>query len=521
MNYDTSTASGLPKEYITEQKSPQTAKEVIEKYKTLESERLHYLYAGRDIDRVTFGDELILGTNQSPMSGSLPQDGGKYRNVVDKPFHDVGGRCLRGLSSRQYQYLFPQNTQSAKITISKTLAKNIQMDINNPKTMSFLNQITDEVMDFIDLHEIKPAIKRLLERMNIEGLEMIHISESGIRVIPLRSFTIKRDNGKARYSIIAEELEGKGNYYTYVNFEDDEVWQVSEKTQEMKRIKGESCIQYIPVCSRVNPFTNFAYSYAWQHFPMLNSVNVMARSIDKISYIAGLTSIMKDPDANMSNEDVKKMLQENQVFNCKLNEHGDSKYIGIFSAAKKIPDLNQIEIVMQGMVQRLEQSFGLKIFPGLESLPQMTATQARLMAQEIENEINSHCATLVATLLVPLIKSILWVLGYGKVAIKIIDGQPTQVKASKSTDEDMLLDIEPVIGMSQLSQQIQLEQMWTLIKEAYQTNPQEAMQRISVINFVELAGMINNLPGMQYIIMPPPQQDPNQEQGQLPSGQMQ
>lgn len=500
--------------------TPKTADEWIQKYKTLEGERLHYLYAGHYLDRVTFGDTLILGTNQSPNSGYTPQDGTKFRNIVDKPFHDVGGRCLRHLSARQFQYLFPNNSQYFQLSVPPLVARALDINPQAPETVKSLNLISDDVLSYLDQHQVLSKLKPQLERVNLEGQGMIHVSKEGTRTIPLRSFVVKRDGGKPRYAIICEEMEdNKNRYYTVVNYETDKVYQINEEAKELKTLP-ESCVQYVIVCTKLNEFTNYSYAFAWQHLSMLNVVNSLMRAVDKGAFLASVMALINDPESGQSNEQVKQIIEET-IYAGKV-EGGKPKHLGIFTAEAKMADMQIMIEVISMIVQRLEESFAMKLYePGPSGGP-MTATEAAIRNQALEQEINSHCSTLVQTLVVPLIKAVLWVLGHGQLSIKQDPetGAWVAVKAKNSKQSDPLISVEPIAGISQLTRQIQMQQLGEKILLAFKTNPTEAGARISVVNYVQVDAMINNLPFMEYII-PPQQPDQSQSPQQMPMNQQQ
>lgn len=425
-----------------------------------------------------------------------------------RPYSDAGGQSVSQFASSLKALLLPPNASWFKLSIPVEFQA--QLEQMGPEATSQLDQLLstaeEKLRSKMAEHGVYAEAEEALRRLLIEGQILCHVTADGLRVLPLRCFTVKRFNGKVRQICIKEYLETDNgneiNLYTLVDYVKGTVHQQRSDTQHAKRV-AFSPKQYFVVTSMKPTLDDYAVSFANIYYGTIYAVNFLSKKIQEITHWAALNMIGIDPALQITPQEFKEKIESgDNVFSWPILPDGRTAQVGFFSAAPKAFDIQTLNFEMQRQEAILYKAFSLGISNQANSLQgreRVTAAEIIARTQELDANAQGHASTLMATFQQPLVEAYMEVLG---IKIDLPNGES---------------GIKPIIlaGANLLSRMVKVNQLLTSIQTIAQLNPQFVAKLNDEALFLEVTSA-QGYENAQRFLRPPEQLQP-QDQPQQPS----
>ncbi len=226
----------------------------------------------------------------------------KGEDIEQSPWTSQGTSSVRNLSSATMKLMLPTGVQWARIDFPQFIWTELDLQAADPDNIKVtedgiqalrdaLTQRTQEVHESLKQKNIRSRMGMALTRNLIEGTTIGHNTEDGIRIFPLRSAVVRRNEfGRVEYIVLKqvrdpypEEMQDSGDRlnkeqisYTLVDFDKGEVWfQHPSKDGEDPVIEliDEPSDRYFVMVGELPDVDDYPVGYFYNFIRLIASIN--------------------------------------------------------------------------------------------------------------------------------------------------------------------------------------------------------------------------------------------------------
>lgn len=377
--------------------------DIISLYNDGRQEREEYLQNAELLANVTCPWIRPRGKAGNTTNQSGGARGMGYESL-DRPYSNAGTDAIGKLAATEQSILLPPGADWFELTIPLDIQNVLDpqvLDMARSGTTVLKQKLIDKMAEHGLYAESGPALVRLA----IEGQFVFHVTQDELRVLPLRSFVVKRCNGKLEYIVIEEEIDSSNNnpvmLYTHVDYKSGKVSQQKTGQKDAKKVKADPK-QYIVVTDMVPQLNNYVIGYGWRYYSTIFAINKLSRDMQNIITKMSMAPILIRPGADVTpNQFIEQTNQGKDVFSA-IPEDFNLLALG----REKGGDLQWMMAEKNQLIAELRRSFLEGIFPGGDpTRDRVTATEIMQRSQEADSGTQSICSTLMQTMQKPLVEA--------------------------------------------------------------------------------------------------------------------
>ncbi len=340
---------------------------------------------------------------------TLPQLQPRGQILRERPYTSEGTSAVRSLGSATMKITMPPGVQWAKLDLP-TWAWNklIQLaqagEIPPEKVVELkdrLDQRTQDIMRSLEQKNTRSRMAAAMLRNLVEGSTCINVTPLGLRIFPLRSHVVQRDEfGMVKLLACVEvadadlarssdkNFEVTTKIWTLIDFERDEVWrQVGEGHDAIPfLVEEESSSQWIVFVSEIPDVDHYPTSFVWNYLRLIKQLDHEEQSLGEAMADAAWTPVGIKEGSTLSDD-------PKQVLNTKTGEPIIMQEGDIFYPEKR-GKLNDWAFVAK-MRQDDKQEIAALFAKGIKDRPIQGDTSATAVIQMID-ELNSQTQDLLS-----------------------------------------------------------------------------------------------------------------------------
>lgn len=443
-------------------------------YRNGVQDRIKALDTAQRCSEYTIGSIEPRPQGSSDYSGarSYAEDQHSYRVAAS----DAGARAVKGLTSILCATNAPVNVRFFRVVTDPAL----DLDDKDRKTFEeSARPQEDRVERFLAEKDFGSIQHQVIERVLIEGNNVVKVDSSGFKHYPLRSIVVNRTYGTVNYFILEEVVNVKAEngepkkecQYIYVNKQDGSVWVQRESDERAKRT-DESAAQYVLVTTELPTINNYARAYYWDHIPLLREINEDAEAIRDAKKTAAWSFATFWPQGGADDIPTSRIakLKNREVVRL---PHGS---LQLFTSGQKINDWEFIDRKKEAAEMKLLSLSAVGL--NQRAAQANTATEVIALKTELESLVGSLCQVLAGTFYKAVIEATLIVLD-----IRSGLQQALLAKGIQVDNETMKRLVQPLIvtGNSALAREMDLQRLISLMEQTNRVlGPQVIGQYINV-----------------------------------------
>lgn len=485
----------------------QTAKT---RYAKLESDRWVYLNRARHCSELT-------------LPWLYPPVGTTAATNLPTPFNSLGARAVNNLSSKLLLSLLPPNTPFFRFTVNREVVRQAESANMLADLDLAFSEMERSVVEELEADPIRPVIFEALRHLAVGGNGLLHHEmKSGWRFFPLDQYVVERTRDVITELIVKETVATEAlDEDVYNSIPSEERGKLGKSVDVYTRC----CLEdgryecYQEVCGV--PVEGSDASYTQEDFPYivlrwnriasesygrgiveeyigdLRSLESLTRSVVDFSLAASRVIFFVKPNGTTRMYDVQNA--PNGAI-----KSGNSEDVSVLQM-EKFADLKISTSVADSIQQRLENAFMLRSSVQ-RNAERVTATEVRLMAQELEDALGGVFSTLSFDLQMPLIR----------VTLSVMQKKGKIRKLPKGV-------VRPVVitGLDALGRGNELNKLDTFVQGIGQTfGPQAIAQYLNVTGFMSARAAALGL-DVAGIVKSPEQVQQEQQAAQQQAAQQQ
>jgi len=221
-------------------------------------------------------------------------------NIEEQPWTSQGTSAVRNLSSATTKLMFPAGVEWARIDLPvhtwtqlEELAEDESSKVTHKQIEDLhatLKKRTGEVHAALKQKNIRSRLGMALTRNLVEGTTVAHNTARGMRIFPLRSLVVRRDEfGEVELIVLKQEREplpeemqtegsretGTQTSYTLVDFTEGNVWQQDpvEGGEDTIEKTEEPTDRYIVMVGELPDVDNYPVGYFYNFIRLIASIN--------------------------------------------------------------------------------------------------------------------------------------------------------------------------------------------------------------------------------------------------------
>jgi hypothetical protein len=383
------------------------------RYERYAADREGYLERARDVAKLTMPHLLVDDSHSS--SSKLPT-----------PYQSVGAQAVASLSSKLLMALYPPNTPFFKLTVDPYKLDQVTGDpAIRTEVEGTLNKIEQAVMSEIEAQGYRPALHEAIKQLVIAGNALIYMPKGGgMQVFKLDRYVVKRDPmGALQHLLIKEQiapaslpeelkeavpetrsLEETVDVYTCIHRMDDKKFSVHQEVlgQVVESTRGEYSEDTLPYLAlRLEEVSgeSYAYGYATLYLGDLKSLEGLSQALVEASAMASKCLWLVDPGsptrartlADSPNGAIREGREQDVSMVTMGSKAADMRIT--FEVASQIRERIGLAFLMNTQLQRKGE--------------RVTATEWRILAEELESVLSGSYASLSASFQLPLVSLII------------------------------------------------------------------------------------------------------------------
>lgn len=382
-------------------------------YERLALERESYLDRGRAVSALT-------------IPHLLTKEGYRGDSELPTPYQGIGAQAVASLSSKLLMALFPPNTPFFRLTVDPYKLEEVTGDpAVRTEVETTLNKIEQAVMAEVEAQGYRPALFEAIKQLVIAGNALVYLPPTGgMRVYKLDRYIVKRDpDGNLLKILLKERIapaalpeeirllvpEGKQpdeavDVYTCIHRTESggfEVWQevLGQVVEETVGEYSEDTLPYLAL--RMDEVTgeSYAFGYATQYLGDLKSLEGLSQGLVEAAAMASKCLWLVDPAsptrartlADSPNGAIREGREQDVSMVTMGNKAADMRIA--FEAAGQIRDRLGMAFLMSTQLQRKGE--------------RVTATEWRVLSEELESVLSGSYAALSASMQLPLVTLIM------------------------------------------------------------------------------------------------------------------
>lgn len=351
-----------------------------------------------------------------------------YRGTTDlpTPYQGIGAQAVASLSSKLLMALFPPNTPFFKLQVDPYKLDEVTGDpAVRTEVETTLNKIEQAVMAEVEAEGYRPALFEAIKQLVIAGNALVYLPpDGGMRVYKLDRYVLKRDpSGRMMKILLKEQIapavlpdelralipDAKGpedtvDVYTCIHRIDDKRFEVYQEVagEVVDSTMGEYTEDTLPYLAlRMDEVTgeSYAYGYATQYLGDLKSLEGLSQGLVEAAAMASKCLWLVDPAsptrartlADSPNGAIREG-REQDVSMVTMGAKAADMRIA-FEAAGQIRDRLGMAFLMSSGLQRKGE--------------RVTATEWRVLSEELESVLSGSYAALSASMQLPLVTLIM------------------------------------------------------------------------------------------------------------------
>ena len=382
-------------------------------YEKLSLQRGPYLDRARDCAKLT-------------IPHLLPDEGHTGSSKLYTPFQSIGSRSISGLSSKLLMALFPPNTPFFRLMVDPYKLDQVTGDPAVRTEIDVtLNSMEQAVMSEIEARNYRPYIHEALKQLIVSGNVLINLPDDGtMKVYKMDRFVVKRDpEGRLVLIVIKEsiapallpeyikdqvqdendnKLEDTIDVYTCIHRSEEkpgefEVWQeaLGNRIEETVGTYKEDLLPWLPLRMEVVTGESYGYGYAVQYLGDLKSLEGLTQAMVEAAAVAAKCLFLVDP----ASQTRARTLAESP--NGAIRE-GRADDVTVVNMGGKAADMRITYEAIGQIRDRLQ--FAFLLHQGIQRQGErVTATEWRVLVEELENVLAGQYALLSAEFQLPLV----------------------------------------------------------------------------------------------------------------------
>ena len=392
-----------------------TSTSASSRYEKLSLQRQPYLDRARDCSKLT-------------IPHLLPDEGHTGSSKLYTPFQSIGSRSITGLSSKLLMALFPPNSPFFRLMVDPYKLDQVTGDPAVRTEIDVtLNSMEQAVMTEIETRNYRPYIHEALKQLIVSGNVLINLPEKTgeMKVFKLDRFVVKRDpEGSLQLIIIKEsiapallpdylrneyeevnetKLEDTTDVYTVIHRSVDnpgefEVWQeaLGNRIEETVGTYKKDQLPWLPLRMEVVTGESYGYGYAVQYLGDLKSLEGLTQAMVEAAAVAAKCLFLVDP----ASQTRARTLAESP--NGAIRE-GRADDVTVVNMGGKAADMRITYEAIGQIRDRLQ--FAFLLHQGIQRQGErVTATEWRVLVEELENVLAGQYALLSAEFQLPLVQ---------------------------------------------------------------------------------------------------------------------
>lgn len=458
--------------------------DIISAYRDGEQEREPYLRIAEMLADITMPWLKVRGRRGFTTNKALFK--GEEYESLNRPFSNAGTMAVSSLASSIQSLLFGNDWFDLVIPLDVQL-KLPPETIGAGKTLTAV--LEQRLNDKMAEHGLYAQMGPSLQRLQIEGNVLVHLHKDFARVLPLRSFIVKRVNGVLQHVCIEEQIgEDKGEpqmLYTYVDYQKGKVYQQKSGQKQAKEIAA-SPKHYMIVTDYVPLLESYGIGYAWRFYGTIKAINDLSRDLQRIVKWMAVNLLLIDPSSNVTPRELIDTIEQGKDVLSAIPQE-----FSMFAAAKeKTLEIQYITAEIVRLTAELQQAFLVGLIGFQTNRDRVTATEILGRTEQVNSATQSLVSSLMATLQKPLVDGYMDLLD-----IKItLDGVPA---------------VRPLIiaGSNRLSKLVQANSLIATLQAVASFKP-GFEQRIDDTELFRIIAQAQGVVDAESLLLPPPPQGP-------------
>lgn len=361
-------------------------------YDSLASKRDKFLDAAEDVAALTIPHIEPRG-REIQATESRPR----------QPYTHAGAMAVRSLGSSLFKIMMPPGVKWGELDLTPPIWQAIEVEVGLEQAEIFrraLSNRSSEVIESLDQKLSRSRGAKALRRNLVEGNTLIVNQTDSIRVYPLRSFVMERENGIPRLLVLKEEFEPDPAeqlmkdrqeheaLYTMVRWPhkhpitgaivEGGVWK--QRNDQAAKSVNEHPAQYFVIVPEIPEYEDYSYSYTYDFLRLIAQINHGEQSLGEAMFAAAYNRpIIREGSSTAQRwaEFIRGRSGEPWV--------GNVEDFGWFISNLKINDWAFIVQLMERWSLDLATAFAM----GLKDRPVGTGTSATEVLQ-IVDELNTQ-----------------------------------------------------------------------------------------------------------------------------------
>ena len=424
-------------------------------------------------------------------------------------YQGLGAKSVNGLSAKLLLSLYPPSQPFFRLVINEGKLQNYiqqsgdqEAEVKSRMDMA-LSSVERSILKKLDELQARPALFEAIKHLIVGGNALLYVSNDGIRMYGLRSFTCRRDpEGNCVEIVLKERVdrdfipssmlsererdddETHVDLYTHVHisYDDDRVeWHQEFDGRQVPQTQSFSTIAQSPwICLRLLRIANedFGRSLCEEALGDLQSLESLSKAVVEGSLISAKAVALVNPNG-VTRADILARAENGAVV---AGNAADVEFLQV----GKSQDMSVALQTMQLLERRLNFTF-LNSEATTRDAERVTAEEIRLMAEQLEAGLGGIYSILAHELQLPLIKRVLRMMQKNgeipPVPSEIISPQITTGldAIGRGNDKQRLTNFIQTIAAS-----IGPEQFLTYIQ------PTELIRRFAASDGIETAGLVKD-----------------------------
>ena len=226
----------------------------------------------------------------------------KGEDIEQSPWTSQGTSSVRNLSSATTKLMFPTGVEWARVHLPQHAGNTLNEKAADPNEKVTPEQIealkdalserTQQVHKSLKKKNVRSRLAMALTRNLVEGTTVAHNTVRGMRVFPLRSLVVRRDEfGEVEVIVLKqereplpEEMQSKGSRksgiqcsYTLVDFTTGEVWQQEPPAkaggEPVVTMTEEPPARYMCIVGELPDVDNYPPGYFYNFIRLIAAIN--------------------------------------------------------------------------------------------------------------------------------------------------------------------------------------------------------------------------------------------------------
>ncbi len=340
---------------------------------------------------------------------TLPQLAPRGQAIRERPYTSEGTSAVRSLGSATMKITMPPGVQWAKLDLPvwawrKLIALAHAGEIPAEKVVQLkdrLDQRTQDIMRSLEQKNTRSRLAAAMLRNLVEGSTVVNVTPLGLRLFPLRSHVVQRDEFGAVKILGCVEVadadlarasdknfEKTTKIWTLVDFERDEVWRQVGDGDDARPflVEDERASQWIVFVSEIPDVDHYPTSFVWNYLRLIKQLDHEEQSLAEAMADAAWSPIGIREGSTLSDD-------PDQVMNTKSGEPIIHTEGDIFYPEKrgKLSDWGFVAQMRQDDKSELAALFA----KGIKDRPIQQDTSATAVIQMID-ELNSQTQDLLS-----------------------------------------------------------------------------------------------------------------------------